>query len=488
MQAYLIVERFLRNDIIVGVELRFERIAFPAVTVCNLNPYKNSLARELGSMQETLRAFEDAIEQSSEDMKPQRRKRSTSINTITTRCTIEHDTHLVADPHGTLYCTCLSHGSLTWFCRKDTEWRDSFCSECNHETGTCIESIKYPNFPCKCHTDFCATIDHHLIRARWPLELSIMACQCKGSFCEATSVSGESGPEICHCISHSSSKPLCAAASRWQYAKCGHCLWNGQCMRSDDRNYEMDCLCIGDSMSQCFAVEDVNDDYERDVDLHRALRVRRENRRFYEKTERNSDLLAVFASCECPTNDTCKAIRENINSTNLCLCFYNKKNDVVWPCYPTDMWIEKRCKSCSFLGDCMYMEISGNIPCVCAPIIRMCVRIDGTNGGDSNWNDTFATSKITDSLSRRLAKIWEITTTTTPSLSAAKKEKLDKAFGLAGMNDPVAIKAKTTENLIYAANNLNTTEKEAISYRKEEFITKCSFNGRQCSIEESVIS
>ncbi|KAK6038639.1 hypothetical protein COOONC_23856 [Cooperia oncophora] len=38
--------RFFRNDIIVGVEIRFEEMRFPAVTICNINPYKNSLARE----------------------------------------------------------------------------------------------------------------------------------------------------------------------------------------------------------------------------------------------------------------------------------------------------------------------------------------------------------------------------------------------------------------------------------------------------------
>uniref|UniRef100_A0A914E4I4 Uncharacterized protein n=1 Tax=Acrobeloides nanus TaxID=290746 RepID=A0A914E4I4_9BILA len=53
-QAVLIIQRFLRNDIIVGVEMKFENIPFPSVTVCNLNPYKNSLARTLGPVQDTV--------------------------------------------------------------------------------------------------------------------------------------------------------------------------------------------------------------------------------------------------------------------------------------------------------------------------------------------------------------------------------------------------------------------------------------------------
>lgn len=53
-QAYYIICRFFRNDIIVGVEVKFENIPFPSVTVCNNNPYKNSLARQLAPIQETV--------------------------------------------------------------------------------------------------------------------------------------------------------------------------------------------------------------------------------------------------------------------------------------------------------------------------------------------------------------------------------------------------------------------------------------------------
>ncbi|KIH49358.1 hypothetical protein ANCDUO_20567, partial [Ancylostoma duodenale] len=50
------------NDIIVGVEIRFEEIRFPAVTVCNINPYKNSLARQTSSIKSALESFESAID------------------------------------------------------------------------------------------------------------------------------------------------------------------------------------------------------------------------------------------------------------------------------------------------------------------------------------------------------------------------------------------------------------------------------------------
>jgi acid-sensing ion channel, other len=58
---------------------------------------------------------------------------------------------------------------------------------------------------------------------------------------------------------------------------------------------------------------------------------------------------------------------------------------------------------------------------------------------------------------------------------------------LQGVNDPIAIRAKAVENLVFAVNSLTELEKRRMGYGKQEFITKCSFNGRQCSVEEWVL-
>ncbi|GMT01983.1 hypothetical protein PENTCL1PPCAC_24157, partial [Pristionchus entomophagus] len=66
-QAYFILERFRSKPIIVSVEIKFERIAFPSVTVCNLNPYKFSLAKGTSGLGDTLKAFGDAASKSAGD-------------------------------------------------------------------------------------------------------------------------------------------------------------------------------------------------------------------------------------------------------------------------------------------------------------------------------------------------------------------------------------------------------------------------------------
>ena len=53
-----------------------------------------------------------------------------------------------------------------------------------------------------------------------------------------------------------------------------------------------------------------------------------------------------------------------------------------------------------------------------------------------------------------------------------------------GVTDPIAIRAKAIENLVFAVSQLTEAEQRKMGYSKQEFITKCSFNGRECSVEE----
>ena len=44
-QAVLLIQKFNRNEKIVDIELKFEAAPFPAITICNLNPYKGSQSK-----------------------------------------------------------------------------------------------------------------------------------------------------------------------------------------------------------------------------------------------------------------------------------------------------------------------------------------------------------------------------------------------------------------------------------------------------------
>uniref|UniRef100_A0A0R3S766 Uncharacterized protein n=1 Tax=Elaeophora elaphi TaxID=1147741 RepID=A0A0R3S766_9BILA len=60
VQAYQLVLKFNRYEKITSIELKFDYIQFPAVTFCNLNPYKKSLVRSVPSVKDTMDVYENA--------------------------------------------------------------------------------------------------------------------------------------------------------------------------------------------------------------------------------------------------------------------------------------------------------------------------------------------------------------------------------------------------------------------------------------------
>lgn len=91
-----------------------------------------------------------------------------------------------------------------------------------------------------------------------------------------------------------------------------------------------------------------------------------------------------------------------------------------------------RCKTCSSLGDCVFSDGDGDLACVCAPIIRMCVRIDEAirDTDDTSDSNATATGKSALRLADRIIKMWEISSTTEPPRIIKEQEQKEKAFGL----------------------------------------------------------
>ncbi|VDN00849.1 unnamed protein product, partial [Onchocerca ochengi] len=54
VQAYQLVMKFNRYEKITGIELKFDYVQFPAVTFCNLNPYKKGLVQSVPSVKDTV--------------------------------------------------------------------------------------------------------------------------------------------------------------------------------------------------------------------------------------------------------------------------------------------------------------------------------------------------------------------------------------------------------------------------------------------------
>ena len=63
-------------------------------------------------------------------------------------------------------------------------------------------------------------------------------------------------------------------------------------------------------------------------------------------------------------------------------------------------------------------------------------------------------------------------------------DRIHQKLKLLQVDSDLSLKMMAAEKVKHAVNNLTETQKVALSYAKEEFITKCSFNGRACSVEE----
>jgi hypothetical protein len=60
-QGKSIIDKYQLNEKIVDIQLVFDAAPFPAITLCNLNPYKKSAAAKVSLVSRTLKAFDDVM-------------------------------------------------------------------------------------------------------------------------------------------------------------------------------------------------------------------------------------------------------------------------------------------------------------------------------------------------------------------------------------------------------------------------------------------
>ncbi|PAV57231.1 hypothetical protein WR25_11472 [Diploscapter pachys] len=122
-QFSLVMEKRSLNEKIVNVKLEFASPPFPAVTVCNLNPFKYHLANSEEEIRYTLDEFHQQVVYS-EIVKEHRKKRAISKNTVppalNSSCICQFDRFTYS----------------AWPCRAQKNWIESICPECT-DFGYC---------------------------------------------------------------------------------------------------------------------------------------------------------------------------------------------------------------------------------------------------------------------------------------------------------------------------------------------------------------
>ncbi|VDM60328.1 unnamed protein product [Angiostrongylus costaricensis] len=178
-QCMLVFEKYQKKEKIVNVELEFESAPFPAITVCNLNPFKNHLARSVQEISETLDAFHQAVTYSNTANHERiRNYRFVQYEAVYSACdcgrglTVECVGSDAVPPNITSACICnydRRDGSV-WPCYGTKTWTELVCPECN-DIGYCNmpNTIGTDSIPCLCQLNmgYCILKGEERLRRVW---------------------------------------------------------------------------------------------------------------------------------------------------------------------------------------------------------------------------------------------------------------------------------------------------------------------------------
>uniref|UniRef100_A0A914VEX6 Uncharacterized protein n=1 Tax=Plectus sambesii TaxID=2011161 RepID=A0A914VEX6_9BILA len=170
-----------------------------------------------------------------------------------------------------------------------------------------------------------------------------------------------------------------------------------------------------------------------------------------------------------------------------CMCDFDTWSKTLWPCFPYNSWKERLCIECSAtLGHCPMRFYEAPNPnktkprkertsevCLCHQDFNHCIaNADGhipeiaADGDLSNFDPASAVS---------------VTSSTTTTTTAAPD--VVEALGFEELTDEIAISTQGRENLVFAVGALPYENRTALSNTMEEFVLKCSFNQKDCDIE-----
>lgn len=184
--------KYDRREKIVNVELQFESAPFPAITVCNLNPFKNHLARSVPEISETLDAFHQAVVYSNDatmDELNGRGKRSLNdgpsfkylqYEPVFSDCLCVAgkqeciaQTTIPKSLENACICNYDRQDGSAWPCYSAQTWEKSICPECN-DIGFCNvpNTTGNGNIPCYCQLDmgYCVFLPESRVRRVWEFQ------------------------------------------------------------------------------------------------------------------------------------------------------------------------------------------------------------------------------------------------------------------------------------------------------------------------------
>ncbi|VDK46802.1 unnamed protein product [Anisakis simplex] len=187
--AQSVLDKYHRNEKIVDIQLKFDTAPFPAITLCNLNPYKASLATDVDLVKRTLSAFDGAMSKAgdSSNNRKRRKRYSNSHEHIKhasvfepgySKCVCEDVEDETAECEGEMYktetpveiserCICAFDRNTNdaWPCHLEPTWTKEICHTCDEhafcEKNSTPGAVGKAESPCLCAPsgEFCVAYD-----------------------------------------------------------------------------------------------------------------------------------------------------------------------------------------------------------------------------------------------------------------------------------------------------------------------------------------
>uniref|UniRef100_A0A915Q088 Uncharacterized protein n=1 Tax=Setaria digitata TaxID=48799 RepID=A0A915Q088_9BILA len=434
IQAYQLVMKFNRYEKITSIELKFDYIQFPAVTFCNLNPYKKSLIRSVPSVRDTMDVYENA-----KSFRKGRTKQQTLFGSVPKRLKNQRKQRSME-----LFDSEQRHNlNLNY-------WKNQKLRR-NIENGPSDHYFQnYDNTP---------TIKFELMNA-------------------------DVNDEV---ITRSSDDAATSSDVHFTLSSDIHQTSSGihaDINTSDNTTLKSPILNYAEDDDDNGAVRNASNSADATVSRIRrmAMTVRYE---------------AIEAHCKCIGKADMECIRFEsvpLSDNSKCICTYDNEMNIAWPCFNISIWYEEECSACFEDGFCEPKNEgpiqSANWPCLCrnrtvdSPNLILLKKphcIWTLNELRQLWVTALQTTTGRTTTERTTTG----RTTTPPRRQSARVTAPEtvKAMGFTGMTDGVAMLTRAKENLIFTMSALSEVQRIALSQSKREFIEMCSFNGKECDID-----
>ncbi|KAI6226496.1 Degenerin mec-10 [Aphelenchoides fujianensis] len=185
IQAESLITKYNRKEKITSIHLSVDNAPFPAVTLCNINPYKDSMLKDVEAIKKILEAYKSALDragqlnsiaelEASSGRMGGRHKRSPSshFEAAYSQCTCEEeDGELKCEPEvrekpegeeSTCLCAFDRASEDAWPCYPRSLWETKQCASCDAH-GRCKQATDgdAKRKPCLCQSfeSFCVAYD-----------------------------------------------------------------------------------------------------------------------------------------------------------------------------------------------------------------------------------------------------------------------------------------------------------------------------------------